>query len=203
MLNILLATQALLLVLVVILAVLLAATIRQVGVLFERVAPLGALTLPQALRPGDEVPPIATSTLTAQAITLGGPRSEGRAQLLLFISPSCPMCKQVLGWVRSFARAEARQLDIVLVGDGSAEEHAAMAATFSLASVPLVVDGRVGMRYQVGKLPYAMLIDSAGTLRSSGLINNREHLESLVLAQESGVASLQEYLQARQKREAS
>jgi hypothetical protein len=49
------------------------------------------------------------------------------------------------------------------------------------------------MTYQVSRLPFAALLDAAGTLRARGLVNSREHLESLFEAQRSGVASLQEY----------
>ena len=54
----------------------------------------------------------------------------------------------------------------------------------------------LGMTYQVGRLPFAAIIDSAGILRARGLINSREHLESLFEAKRLGVASLQEFLQA-------
>ena len=33
-----------------------------------------------------------------------------------------------------------------------------------------------------------------GTIRSSGIVNSREHLESLLVAQETGFASMQDYL---------
>jgi hypothetical protein len=46
----------------------------------------------------------------------------------------------------------------------------------------------------VEKLPMAALIDSRGVLRAKGLVNSREHLESLFEAHARGVASLQEYL---------
>jgi methylamine dehydrogenase accessory protein MauD len=52
------------------------------------------------------------------------------------------------------------------------------------------------MTYQVGKLPYAVLIDEAGIVRAKGLVNSREHLESLLVAKETGYASIQEYLDA-------
>jgi methylamine dehydrogenase accessory protein MauD len=44
----------------------------------------------------------------------------------------------------------------------------------------------------VAKLPYAVLIDTAGVIRAKGLVNTREHLESLFEASERGVASIQE-----------
>jgi methylamine dehydrogenase accessory protein MauD len=53
----------------------------------------------------------------------------------------------------------------------------------------------LGLAYQVGKLPYAVLIDADGVLRAKGLINTREHVESLFEAMARGVGSVQEYLQ--------
>ena len=47
-------------------------------------------------------------------------------------------------------------------------------------------------------LPYAVLLDREGVVRAKGLVNSREHLESLLAAQEAGVASLQEFLVRRQ-----
>ena len=46
-------------------------------------------------------------------------------------------------------------------------------------------------------VPFAVLIDEQGVLRSKGLTNNREHLESLFEAMERGVASIQEFMEQR------
>ena len=51
----------------------------------------------------------------------------------------------------------------------------------------------------VAKLPYAVLLDEQGKVASLGLVNTREHLESLFEAKERGVASLQDYLSTRSK----
>jgi methylamine dehydrogenase accessory protein MauD len=40
------------------------------------------------------------------------------------------------------------------------------------------------LAYQVGKLPYAVLIDASGVIRAKGLVNTREHVESLFEAME-------------------
>jgi NADPH:quinone reductase-like Zn-dependent oxidoreductase len=50
----------------------------------------------------------------------------------------------------------------------------------------------------VDKLPHAVLIDAAGTVVARGLVNSREHLESLVVAQETGFGSVQDFLRAKQ-----
>jgi methylamine dehydrogenase accessory protein MauD len=57
-----------------------------------------------------------------------------------------------------------------------------------------VVSTDLGLAYQVGRLPHAVLIDAAGVIRARGLVNTREHLESLFEAQARGVASIQEFV---------
>jgi hypothetical protein len=49
----------------------------------------------------------------------------------------------------------------------------------------------------VARLPWAALVDAQGILRSQGLVNSREHLESLLEAEALGVATLQEHLATR------
>ena len=44
------------------------------------------------------------------------------------------------------------------------------------------------------KLPHAVLIDHDGKIVSKGLVNSREHLESLVVAHEMGLESVQDYI---------
>ena len=60
---------------------------------------------------------------------------------------------------------------------------------------------QLGMTYQVSKLPFALLIDKDGVLRSKGLVTSREHLESLLESMDSGIASIQEFVsrEARQQ----
>ena len=50
------------------------------------------------------------------------------------------------------------------------------------------------MSFAVSKLPFAVLIGADGKLKSKGLVNTREHLESLVESMDTGVASLQDYV---------
>jgi hypothetical protein len=39
-----------------------------------------------------------------------------------------------------------------------------------------------------------VLLDAEGVVLSKGLVNSREHLESLVIAHEMGVRSVQDYI---------
>jgi len=57
---------------------------RQIGVLHQRIAPAGALSLPQPLKPGDLTPEMQLSALDGSTVKIGGVRG-GRSQLLLFL----------------------------------------------------------------------------------------------------------------------
>jgi methylamine dehydrogenase accessory protein MauD len=177
------------------LAVLVFALARQVGVLHERIAPMGAMTSDHGPAVGELAPKLSVITLTGDRIEIGGPSAVTRSRLLLFVSPSCPVCKKLLPIARSFASAE--RLQVVLLADGEPAEQRAMIEEFRLEHLPYVNSPRVGMAFQVGKLPYAVLIDAQGVIRAKGLVNHREHLESLIVAEETGFGTIQAYLAAR------
>jgi len=190
----LLVSNAVLWIVVVVLAGVVVALARQVGVLYERIAPAGALMLGRGPAVGEPAPVVAAPALSGGAVEIGGPSADGRRTLLFFVSPTCPVCKTLLPVVRSLVRAERGRLRVVLASDGSVEEHELFVRTHELDDFPYVLSPTLGITYQVGKLPYAVLLDGAGVIRSKGLVNTREHLESLLEADERGVASIQDYL---------
>ncbi len=167
---------------------------RQVGVLHQRIAPAGALALRQPLEIGEPVPEMTLSALDGSAVRIGGGRSQ-RSQLLLFVSPDCAICESLLPAVRSAQGAERSWLDIVLASDGDAVRQAEFVRDKGLSKFPYVLSEHLGRTFGVAKLPYAALIDEAGRLSATGLVNTREHLESLFEAKERGVASIQQFLQ--------
>ena len=107
------------------------------------------------------------------------------------------MCKKLLPVARSFARSERRGVALVLMGDGDRPSHEALIAEHRLQDVPFALAPIVGINLGIGKLPHAVLIDPEGVIRSKGIVNSREHLESLLIAQETGYASMQDYLRGR------
>jgi methylamine dehydrogenase accessory protein MauD len=180
---------------VVVLAGVVAALVRQLGVLYERVAPAGALMMgrgPAVV--GEHAPVVRVEDLAGTTHELGAPRPDGRSTLLFFLSPSCPVCETLLPALRSAARSEREWLDVVLASDGPRPEHEAFARARQLEGFAYVLSPALGITWQVGKLPYAVLLDAAGILRARGLVNTREHLESLFEAKQRGVASIQDYL---------
>ena len=193
----LIAAIALLWVLVIGLTVLVVALLRQVGLLHERLGPVGALTLPGGPQVGNAAPRFDLEAIDGRAVSVGGP-SGGRSTLLFFLSPSCPICKSLLPVIKSIAREEGDRLQIILASDGDIEAQRRMVEKENLGDFPLVLSTPLGMAYQVSKLPHAVLIDEQSLIVAKGLVNNREHLESLFEARDLGVASLQHFRSLQQ-----
>ena len=189
-------SNAVLWVVVLALCVALLAVVRQLGILHERIAPAGALMLAKGLKVGEPAPTIAVRDLEDHALTLGGARADERATLLVFVSPTCPVCKTLLPVLRSSLAAERDWLDIVLASDGESGVQREFVAAQRLGAFPYVVSGPLGLAYQVSRLPYAVLIDAQGVLRARGIVNSREHLESLFEAKRLGFASIQDFFEA-------
>ena len=165
---------------------------RQIGILYERIAPMGALMMDSGPKVGEAAPVFQLRTLDDATLALGAPGP--RSTLLFFLSPTCPVCKKLLPILKSVRKAEGQSLEIVLASDGERPAHDEFRRRAELDSFPYVLSAELGMHYRVSKLPYAVLIDEAGRVRAKGLVNSREQLDSLFAARELGVESVQDYL---------
>ena len=192
--SLLVASNILLWIVVVFLAVMNYALLRQIGVLYERVAPAGALMVNRTLEVGQQAPPLEALALDGSRISIASP--SGRSQLLFFLSPDCPVCGELTPALMSAAQAESAWVDVVLVSDGEEQDHQGYVSRKDIG-LPYVVSELVGKSYGVSKLPYAVLIDENQRVASMGIVNSREHLDSLFEAKERNVASIQEYMNKR------
>ncbi len=185
-------------ILVLVLAAMVFALVRQIGILYERVAPAGALMAGSGLKTGEETPVFDLETLGGRAIRIGGTSSNGKSTLLFFLSPTCPVCKTLIPILTAMRKSEASWLEIVFASDGDEKEHRQWLQESKLESWPYILSRQLGVTMQVAQLPFAALIDENGILCARGLVNTREHIESLFEAREQGVASIQEYLKKQQ-----
>ncbi len=166
--------------------------VRQIGILHGRIAPAGALMLDKGVAVNEPAPKVTAADRDGRPVNFGYAGDKG--QLLFFLSPTCPICKSLLPAIKSIAREQAERLEVIYVSDGDLEAQRKLITEFKLEGARYVVGPEVGMTYQIGKLPYAALIDSSGTLRAKGLVNSREHLDSLFEVEHLGSATLQDYL---------
>jgi methylamine dehydrogenase accessory protein MauD len=195
--SLLISNVLLWILLLAVLAICVALT-RQIGVLYERVAPMGALMMDDGPKVGDHAPANVYRTLAGEPLQIGSPfgQASNAATLLFFVSPTCPVCKKLLPIVKRIAQRESRWLRVVFASDGEQPEHLEFVRRAGLQGFPYVLSHELGMTYRVSKLPYAVLIGETGTVQAKGLVNSREQFESLFTARELGVASVQDFLAA-------
>lgn len=180
---------------VIVQALTILALARQVGVLHERVAPAGALLNGAGPGVGEASPRLEVHGLAGNAITVGGGLAKGKALLMLFVSHTCPICKKLIPVAQDFTKTE--RLEVLYVGDGDVADQNTLIAQFGIDGTRFVNGPEIGLAYRVDKLPYAVLLDEEGLICAKGLVNSREHLESLIIAKETGFATLQSYLKAQ------
>jgi len=171
MLTVLIVSQILSWVVILGLGLALLALARQVGVLHVRLAPAGALLSGKGPVVGEAAPVLDALTMEGVSIAIGKPLGKGLKQLLLFVSPHCPLCKELIPIAKNFAKTE--KLDIIFVGDDDPDEQRAMIARLEMGGLPFVNSSIVGRSFHVDRLPHAVLIGGDGVLLSKGLVNSR------------------------------
>jgi len=199
MIDALLISNGVLWLLVIGLALTVLALTRQIGLLHERISPVGALSPEAKVKVGDPAPELALIDLHDHPVQIGGASKDESRTLLFFLSPTCPVCDTLLPTVERVARTEVPRVRVILASDGLPDEHRAFVAEKRISHLPYILSAPLGMTYGVAKLPYAVLIDANGIVAAQGLVNTREHLESLFEAQRRGVASIQDYLEEKAK----
>ncbi len=169
------ASYVVLWILVVVLCLVVVALARQIGTLLLRVESRGALEVDDEGPPLEEAThPIETVDAGGRPVVLGGP---GEAQLLLFVSPGCRLCRVVMPSVGAVARA-GRFVPYV-VTDADREETLAAFGADRLGA-PVVPGLEIARAFGVPGTPYVVVLDPTGTAVAKGTVNNLEQMEGLV-----------------------
>lgn len=188
MMTTLVISEALLMVAVVVLAVIVFAMARQIGVLHERLAPIGAQTAAPALSVGQAIPRISMTTLAGTAFPIGEPLNADAVRMVLFVAPDCPICKRVIPAANDVA-ASSPGVELVLVGDGALPELQSMRERLDLGGVPFVTGPELALVLQVARLPTLVLLDERGVLRAREIVNTRGQIEAMIAAVRGGESS--------------
>ena len=139
--------------LLVVLAIVVVALARQIGVLQLRLAPIGALEVDGEGPPLGNVPEArAARTPDGSSTVVGGP---GSGRLVAFVSDTCPICEQVAPSLPAAARASGLELQVVS-------------------------DPDLEVAYRVPGVPFVVVLDELGLVRSKGTVNSLEQVEGLV-----------------------
>jgi methylamine dehydrogenase accessory protein MauD len=154
---------------------------------------------------GDKIPVFDLKTINGNDVRIGGSRSDGRSTLIAFIAPDCPVCSSLVPIYTRIAKSERDRLQLIFASDESVAGHESYRRKMGIEPFPYVLSTELGIRFEIGKLPYAVLLDAEGVVASQGLVNSREHIESLLEAQRLNLGSIQDFFElehARPKLEA-
>ena len=137
---------------------------------------------------GERASPI---TLTAEAGNrITEMNQRGVSSLILFITPGCDSCDDLMRSAHSISRSEAASTDVFVFSmSDDASRNRAFLKKHALAPDKFADASSIVEAYQIGGSPYAVLLDPTGVTISKGLANTLEHLESLLNARDEGFAT--------------
>jgi methylamine dehydrogenase accessory protein MauD len=189
-----LASYVVLWIVVAMLSFVVVGLLRQLGLIQLRLGPdPGALITREGLERGTLAPDFtAPDALTGVSSRLADLR--GHMVLLVFLTPTCISCRQLMPHLRDIARDRARDIAVFTICHGSEATCGEFAQAFRL-DVPVLVDGpnAIAASYDVQMTPFAFLIDVDGVIRLRGVVNTWPQLESLIA--EEGTVNPKEWPQ--------
>jgi methylamine dehydrogenase accessory protein MauD len=162
-------------ILVGVLCIVVVALARQIGTLHLRLGPRGALEMDdEGPALGEGRPPVTGQDLEGNVVTVGGRGSE---QVLLFVSPGCMVCEQVMPSIGAVAEATGKR-PLVLTDLDDVETR--LAFQHKRVAAPIVASGESFRTYEVPGTPYVVVLDDHGVVQAKGTVNNLEQMEGLI-----------------------
>jgi methylamine dehydrogenase accessory protein MauD len=128
---------------------------------------------------GSAAPAFGLRDLRGAGVTLDDLLAAGRPVVLIFTSPECDYCTELLPEIALWQHEYSDKLTISLVSELSIEANRAHVADHTLQHVLVQEDWEVGEDYQVEVTPSAILITSDGAVGSS-LAEGSDAVETLV-----------------------
>jgi methylamine dehydrogenase accessory protein MauD len=164
---------------------------RQVGLLHRRITPAGAMMDDTGPPIGAVMPAIAETDIFGREATV----REGWPTLLVFMSPHCSVCGELMPAVRAVARGERGTMNVLLVSlYQDVDTNRKYLERYRSLDLQMISSPDFSLRYKVTSPPFALVLGPNREVRSKGLVNTLEHLESLLNALDVGLPTLEAYL---------
>jgi methylamine dehydrogenase accessory protein MauD len=179
-------------VVVVILSIVILSLAKQIALLHRRLAPMGARIENAGPAIGDRIKPFLGVDIYGSSVRI--PSQDGRNVALVFVSSTCPACDSLAPALRSIAKHEKASMKVVLATfRGDDQVNREYAIKYGLDGLEFIFSPQLAASFNVLSTPYAVLVDGTGIVRTKGLVNNREHMESLLNAAEGNYESIQAF----------
>lgn len=161
---------------------------RHVGMLHIRTGNASARITTRGPEIGSSVNEVRFRDLEGQDVIIGG-RQE-RPTLLVFISPGCGTCDELLPALNGIARHE-KETRLVIMAVAEEAETQEYVKRHHLMHLSIVCSKEFVTLYGIGGIPHALLLDRDGIVRSKGIVNTAVHLESILNVVTTGYSSSQ------------
>jgi methylamine dehydrogenase accessory protein MauD len=150
--------------------------LRQLGIMYLGTAQGVAR---DGLAPGTKAPEFTLPDVDGRTVSLADFR--GRSLMLVFGSPTCRPCRDLLPDLHRFATERRAEMSVLFLCRADQDEAKRFATELDI-HVPVAVhaDETLPEQYKARVTPFGFLIDSEGVVRAKGLTNNYEHLELIV-----------------------
>lgn len=174
-------------------ALMLVATMRQVGVLHQRVRPTGAGAA-NGPAIGARLPALALQAVNDRASV---PSAKKTVTLFAYVAPGCSLCGELLPSFEVFGRSAPEAVQVLLATDAPPDKAAEYAEENGV-KMPLVRADNLAREWQIPGSPYVVAVrqDDAQTLRvlAAGVVNSLEQLEDVAaVAVENQAAILDQF----------
>jgi len=153
--------------LIVVLAVVVYITLRQVGIVISYHGPVGAREVHTGPRVGENIAHHAAQELG---------RSISEPTLLVFGSPSCAVCESVKQAVVKLYKYWHRKASFIFVYESEGEKPLENLDR----KMWLFHNDNLRHLLNVSVLPFAVMLDRQGNVLAGGLVNNISNVESLL-----------------------
>lgn len=166
-------------------AVVLVATLRQIGVLHQRIRPIGPGIREEGPQPGSRLPRLS---FTPVGSGHGETPFAAPLSVIGYVSPGCGLCKDIPSFFRSYmdTRPPGVELSVALVTDADEVDAASFASSHIGKSVnpPLYRNAELQSAYAFPGSPYVVALESDDgdhlKVLAAGVVNELEQLEDLI-----------------------
>lgn len=168
-------------ILVVLLAIIVLGLVRQLGIIYLRLGPdQNLLATTGGLELGKPAPNFEAYEIThTRRITLDD--LKGKSCILVFVSPSCSPCKELMPHLKEFQQSWNGKINLVIFCQGDIQLSKDFIDSYNLRSALIIdKDGKLSETFLVRATPFAYRLDKESVVRKRGIVNNRSGLEELL-----------------------
>lgn len=171
-------------ILVIVLSIIVLGLVRQLGLIHYRLESEQNLwTTPEGLEIGSKAPEFrAMDLIQGKELTLQN--LKGSTSLLVFVSPTCGPCIELMPYIVEFQKSQDDKLNMMLVSQASSQASLDFVTTYkSRVFIIADPDSLISKIYKVPATPFAYHLDKDGIVRHRGITNNSKALDELIFAE--------------------